>query len=95
MLKRPGIDQPPADRRAEILHNQDPAAGLGAERALEMGVGWWSIMSGQNGNLDLGPNPSLIGGEGARANVALMSWIGKAYGNKRPYDFVNVDDVPY
>jgi hypothetical protein len=27
MLKRPGIDQPPADRRAGILHNQDPAAG--------------------------------------------------------------------
>jgi len=76
MLKRPGIDQPPADRRAGILHNQDPAAGLGVARALEMGVGWWSIMSGQDGNLDLGPNPSLIGGEGARANVALMSWIG-------------------
>jgi hypothetical protein len=39
-----------------------------------MGVGWWSIMSGQHGNLDLGV--SLVGGEGARANVALMSWIG-------------------
>jgi len=55
MLKRPGIDQPPADRRAGILHNQDPAAGLGVARVLEMGVGWWSIMSGQDGNLDFRP----------------------------------------
>jgi hypothetical protein len=29
------------------------------------------------------------------ADRALMSWMGKAYGNKPPYDFVGVADIPY
>ena len=29
-----------------------------------------------------------------QANVALF-WIGMVYGNKRPYDFVSVSDLPY